>query len=127
MYHGNSKDKIDCPEKVNQIDKRGLIYSVLLEPHMTLNNSIELAQKRAQQKSQKGGKPIKNYISDNDLVGFNSNMVCWNSKDNQNENDNDELLQIIENIPEIDMSQFPAEDFLIQNIPDFPLLQQQYH
>lgn len=54
-------------------------------------------------------------------------MVCWNSKDIQNENDNNELLQIIENIPEIDMSQFPAEDFLIQNIPDFPLLQQQYH
>jgi hypothetical protein len=73
---------------------------------MTLNNSIEfkLAQKRGKQKSQKGGKPIKNYISDNDLVGFNSNMVCWNSKDIQNENDNDELLQIIENIPEIDMS-----------------------
>jgi hypothetical protein len=48
---------------------------------MTLNNSIELAQKKGKQKSPKGGKQIKNYISDNDLVGFNSNMVCWNSKD----------------------------------------------
>lgn len=59
MYHGNSKDKIDCPQKINQINKKELIYSVLLEPHMTLNNSIELAQKRAQKKSQKGGKPIQ--------------------------------------------------------------------
>lgn len=35
------------------------------------------------------------------------------------ENDRNELLDILEEIPAIDISQFPGEDFLFQEYPDF--------
>lgn len=36
IYHGNSQDKIDCPQNINLFDKKELVQSVLY-PHGTLN------------------------------------------------------------------------------------------
>ena len=37
----------------------------------------------------------------------------------ENENDRKELMHLIETIPDIDLSQFPDENFLHQAIPEF--------
>ena len=104
IYHGNSKDKIDCPQKVNQINKKELVYSVLLEPHMTLNVSSD-SQKKKQQKIDQRKKAKDDFprFKGNTLT-HNSNMVYWNSEEMHNEHDNEELMHIIGNIPEIDIS-----------------------
>jgi hypothetical protein len=57
----------------------------------------------------------------------NSNTVGWNTWEvNENDqNDRDELKNLIETIPNIDMSQFPEEIFL--NCSDYQEMQLQYH
>lgn len=45
----------------------------------------------------------------------------------ENENDRKELIHLIETIPDIDLSQFPDENFLHQAIPEFQTYQVQYH
>ena len=37
----------------------------------------------------------------------------------ENENDRKELIHLIETIPDIDLSQFPDENFLHQAMPEF--------
>ena len=36
IYHGDSQDKIDCPQNINLFDKKELVQSVLY-PHGTMN------------------------------------------------------------------------------------------
>jgi hypothetical protein len=107
IYHGNSQDKIDCPQNINLVDKKELVQSVLY-PHGTLNLQEE-----------KPNSPNKE-VSNINTVGWNTCFDVF-----ETENDRDELKHLIETIPNIDMSQFPEQIFL--NYSEYQELQLKYH
>jgi hypothetical protein len=85
IYHGNSQDKIDCPQNINLVDKKELVQTVLY-PHGTLNLEEVIP------------------LSPSKVIS-NTNTVGWNTWEvNENENDRDELKHLIETIPNIDIS-----------------------
>lgn len=128
IYHGNAKDKINCPQNTHLVNKIEFVNSVQYLPHKDLN----LSQTRLGMK--KMPKVAEELASQKDMQFSNTNTNgCYTStcakladpRDLANQDERNELIDIIDQIH--DTTQFPGPNFLHQIYPDYNFYLEEYY
>ena len=132
MYTGNGKDKFDCPQNIQLVNKKEFVHSVLY-PHHSLNFSIngnheqdkKLSKERPNEKLINSAveKAIQISNMKSSYIYHSAITPCVKAGDErimlEDQIERNELIHIIETIPDIDISQLPEENFLQIVDPDY--------
>ena len=87
IYTGNEKDRFDCPQNIQLVNKKDFVKSFQCYPHKALDSCYE-NQRRKSKEVDKAG--TTNH--------FNTILGCYTASHLQDEIDRNEIMEIIETI-----------------------------